>query len=59
MTRHERLLENYEDAYFALLMEDVSDRAAGTPVIVTALLPIIASSCNSACVVVWMDTCKS
>ncbi len=24
MTRHERLLENYEDAYFALLMEDVS-----------------------------------
>ena len=24
MTRHERLLENYEDAYFALLMEDVA-----------------------------------
>ena len=37
MTRHERLLENYEDAYFALLMEDVAqmenarlDRYAGT-----------------------------
>ena len=24
MTRHERLIENYEDAYFALLMEDVA-----------------------------------
>lgn len=24
MTRHERLLEEYEDAYFALLMEEVA-----------------------------------
>ena len=26
MTRHERLLENYEDAYFALLMETSLDK---------------------------------
>lgn len=28
MTRHEQLLENYEDAYFALLMEDVAQMEA-------------------------------
>jgi hypothetical protein len=26
MTRHEQLLENYEDAYFALLMEEVAQQ---------------------------------